>query len=306
MTSHHYFGGQWTEDKLSSLGKYLPAYTKIFKSNPRAQFLRTYYVDAFAGTGYRSLRQLPRVSKPNDLGLFSADMDDPTLDDPDAEAFGKGSARIALEVEPSFDNYIFVEQKSEHIQDLEYLRQQFPTKSSQISIVQDEANVFLQRWCTEMNWQRNRAIIFLDPYGMSVEWKTVEAIGKTKAVDLWILFPLGQAVNRLLTRNQPPEGQWARKLTSFFGTEEWKNAFYKPSLQGRLFDEEESLKKEANFDSISTFFVQRLETVFAKVAQNYRTLRNSRNVPIYLLYFAAANPKRATTAVGIANDILQG
>jgi three-Cys-motif partner protein len=157
-----------------------------------------------------------------------------------------------------------------------------------------------------MNWQKNRAIVFLDPYGMSVEWATVETIGKTKAADLWILFPLGQAVNRLLTRNGPPEGSWATKLTKFFGTEDWKTAFYRPDLQSSLFSDEQTLRKEANFDSISKFFVQRLEKVFAKVAPNYRTLRNSRNVPIFLLYFAAANPKGAATAVRIANHILGG
>ena len=43
-----------------------------------------------------------------------------------------------------------------------------------------------------------RAVLFLDPYGMEVEWDTMVAIAKTQAIDLWILFPLGIAVNRLL------------------------------------------------------------------------------------------------------------
>lgn len=54
-----------------------------------------------------------------------------------------------------------------------------------------------------MVWRsfRRRAVVFLDPFGMQVEWRTIERIGQTKAIDLWILFPLGVAVNRFLTKD---------------------------------------------------------------------------------------------------------
>lgn len=32
MTEHR-FGGAWTQEKLERIGKYLPAYTTIFKAN---------------------------------------------------------------------------------------------------------------------------------------------------------------------------------------------------------------------------------------------------------------------------------
>jgi len=301
VTLQHQFGGQWTEEKLNRLRKYLPAYTKIFQANERAKFLTTYYVDAFAGTGYRSIK-----GADNSVGQTLFGEDEITFEDQDAESFNQGSAKIALEVEPSFDNYIFVEQNSAHVEELENLQREFPTKANQITILQDDANTFLQMWCARTNWQRNRAIVFLDPYGMSVEWTTIEAVAKTKAIDFWILFPLGQAVNRLLIRKHPPEGAWANKLTRFFGTEDWKTEFYRPRQRVTLFEIEETLEKEANFESIGKFFVKRLESIFTKVAQNPLTLYNSRNVPIYLLCFAAGNPKGAPTAVRIANDILKG
>jgi len=301
VTLHHQFGGQWTEEKLNRLRKYLPAYTKIFKANERAQFLTTYYVDAFAGTGYRSVKGADNL-----VGQTLFGGDEITFEDQDAESFNQGSARIALEVEPSFDNYIFVEQNSAHVEELENLQREIPAKANQITILQNDANTFLQMWCAQTNWKMNRAIVFLDPYGMSVEWTTIEAVAKTKAIDLWILFPLGQAVNRLLIRKHPPEGAWANKLTRFFGTEDWKTEFYRPRQRVTLFEIEETLEKEANFESIGKFFVKRLESVFTKVAQNPLTLYNSRNIPIYLLCFAAGNPKGAPTAVRIANDILKG
>lgn len=33
--------------------------------------------------------------------------------------------------------------------------------------------------------------MFLDPYGMQVERETIDTIARTKAIDTWLLFPLG-------------------------------------------------------------------------------------------------------------------
>jgi three-Cys-motif partner protein len=294
--SSHQFGGRWTEEKLERLRKYLVAYTTIFKSNERASYLRTAFVDAFAGTGTFTMTR-----DTNDALLT----DSTDVYDEEAQSFQKGSAQIAIEVEPSFDQYLFVEKKAAHIHELEKLRSQFPNKADQIKIVQGDANVVLKEWCQQTDWHTNRAVVFLDPYGMAVEWRTIEAIAHTQAADLWILFPLGQAVNRLLTRSGPPSGAWAERLTQFFGTEEWKAAFYRPRQQLSLFDTEEALEKGVNLGGIGQYFVDRLSTIFAQVAENPLPLRNSRNVPIYLLCFAAANPKGAPTAVKIAQHILR-
>jgi three-Cys-motif partner protein len=50
----HKFGGDWTEIKLSRLHKYLKAYRHIFTRNEKARYFKTWYVDAFAGTGLRT------------------------------------------------------------------------------------------------------------------------------------------------------------------------------------------------------------------------------------------------------------
>src|SRR4029079_15745303 len=50
----HVFGGDWTNDKLERVRKYLREYTKIFSRNERASYFTTIYVDAFAGTGERA------------------------------------------------------------------------------------------------------------------------------------------------------------------------------------------------------------------------------------------------------------
>lgn len=53
------FGGGWTKQKLKVLRKYLSAYTTALKRQP----FKTAYIDAFAGTGYRELKDDRRGSK---------------------------------------------------------------------------------------------------------------------------------------------------------------------------------------------------------------------------------------------------
>jgi three-Cys-motif partner protein len=163
----------------------------------------------------------------------------------------------------------------------------------------------LQQWCRETDWNKNRAVVFLDPYGMQVDWSTFKAIAAGKAIDLWILFPLGQAVTRLLTSNGIPEGGQAQRLTRFFGTEDWKEAFYEEaSDQPTMFDMlggETGFAKRTNFDAIRRFFVDRLEKVFVGVFKKPLSLRNSEEVPLFLLCFAVSNPKGAKPALRIAN-----
>jgi three-Cys-motif partner protein len=289
------FGGPWTEEKLSRLRKYLAAYMAIFSNNPRAKLLKTIYVDAFAGTGFR--REIPAEASEGDL-LFDVSSDS------DAEALRKGSAQVALETIPSFSEYIFIEHNEEHAENLSDLRRRFPNIARRIKIIPEVANVYLLKWSRETDWNKMRAVVFLDPYGMQVEWATIEAMAGTKSIDLWVLFPLGVGVNRLLIKQRPPERSWADRLTRIFGTDAWRKAFYHESNQGDLFNITPDLIKDADFKTISRYWVNRLQSVFVDVARNPLPLRNSRNVPIYLLSFAAANPRGAKTAVKIAQDIL--
>lgn len=62
----------------------------------------------------------------------------------------------------------------------------------------DGCDVMRELCTTHKDWKRWRAVAFLDPYGMNVEADLLWRIGDTKAIDLWLLFPLGMGVNRLL------------------------------------------------------------------------------------------------------------
>jgi three-Cys-motif partner protein len=280
------FGGNWTQQKLEILSKYLRAYRKIFEKNDRARYFRITYVDAFAGTGV-----IPRPE-----WAFAELI--PSIAESEKE-FRKGSVRRALEVDPPFHHYLFIERDRIKCQELVALRDEFPNRS--IEIVNDDANVALLRWCHQMDTRKERAVVFLDPFGASVEWNVIEAIAMTRAVDLWILFPYG-AVNRMLTRDRKPSPSWSEKLTRIFGTGAWEDRFYSSSLSTSILDPDQEIElvyKTADRNSVIEFFVERLRTVFAEVSKP-GLLFNSKSL-LFVLFFAGNNK----TGLKIANDLLR-
>ncbi len=284
------FGGSWTEEKLIRVSKYLRAYATIMSK----QTFKFAYIDAFAGTGYRIGEKDPETSEE----LFPEFAEKETAD------FLKGSAKIALEVSPRFDKYIFIEKEKVGAHALEGLKEEHPMLAADINVVTQDANTYLTELCRKRSWATHRAVIFLDPYGMEVEWSTIELIGATKAIDLWLLFPLGVAVNRLLKRDGEINESVRQKLDRFFGTREWLSYFYRDEKSETLFGPKSEKKKVVDFEGIATYFVSRLKTVFVGVAENPLPLLNSKNNPLYLLCFAAGNEKGSPTALKIAQDIL--
>mgnify|MGYP005852238865 CR=1 FL=1 len=290
MGSNQHFGGDWTIEKLERVKKYLQAYTTIMNK----QVFKFAYIDAFAGTGY------VEFSKEEDQGPGLIE-----LAEEEPQCFIHGSARIALQVRPRFQKYVFIEKSNKRCHELYKLKDNFPELASDIKIINGEANSIIQKICKEVNWRTNRALLFLDPYGMQVKWETLVAIAETKAIDLWILFPLGVAVNRMLKKDGQINELWLSRLDEIFGTREWYDAFYKTKTSSTLFGNVEQTEKVAKIDDIGKYFVSRLKTIFTDVAENPLPLYNSRNNPLFLLCFAVGNPKGAPTAIKIAKHILK-
>lgn len=288
------FGGDWTEQKLECVSKYLRAYTTIMSK----QQFNFAYIDAFAGTGYREMEN----DEDTDELMF------PDLVSPEVANFHDGSARNALEVEPPFMKYVFIEKNINRYAELEKLKKEFLHKGefsgNMIECRHEDANEYLKDLCGK-NWKSHRALVFLDPYGMQVEWRTIESIAQTQAIDLWILFPLG-TVNRLLKRNGEIRPALRARLDLFFGEPDWYDVFYQLAKQISLFDEEQWQKTGNIFTTIEQYFIGRLQGIFNGVATNPLPLRNSKNVPLYLLCFAAGNKNGAPIAVKIAQEILEG
>lgn len=299
MTSTHRFGGDWTDAKLDVLAKYLKSYSTALEGKPTATNpFRRAYIDAFAGTGTRTARE----SEPNSLTealLF------PDLAAPAPQKLLDGSARRALQVEPHFDKYIFIERSPERCSQLEGLRSDFPQLASNIDVRQGEANEVIRELCASpTKWKSRRAVLFLDPYGMQVEWRTIEAIAATKAIDLWLLVPLGMGMNRLAPKSGNLPESWRQRMNSFLGTSDWYDEFYKTETTLTLFGDEQKQVK-ASMSVMARYFNERLKQVFAGVAEEPGVLWNSANNPLYLFCFAVGNEKGKDIALRIANHLLR-
>ena len=172
VNSWHEFGGQHTDLKLWVVEEYLKAYAKALKRH----FSKLWYIDAFAGTGRRTVRHEPRVGDLLDVAI------------PERIEQRRGSAQIAIDVTPQFDRIVFMESKPSHCAALRELAQRRSDRD--ILIVEADANQAIQSAIGQGNWDRTRAVMFLDPYGMDVEWATLKAVAATRAIDVWYLFPL--------------------------------------------------------------------------------------------------------------------
>jgi three-Cys-motif partner protein len=292
------FGGAWTEEKLNALEDYLRAYLKIFTSNVKASKLTRHYVDAFAGSGLREVK----CTAPTSLSLKFSDTDAESAGE--VAGYADGSARKVLSLESAFHHYWMIEKDPSHADSLRaMIKTDFPERAATCEVVPGDANEFLARWCDGLQWN-DRAVVFLDPYGMAVNWETIIRLGKTEKVDLWMLFPVSSVI-RMLPNAGPPNEAWSRRLNSFFGTEDWRTTFYlDDSPQAGLFSDPAPLTRNVDAEAVANFVLGRLKEHFVDVAPKPLALYNSRRSPLFHLVFAASNPRGAKAALNIANYII--
>ena len=290
----HSFGGDWTREKLERVRKYLAAYVQILKNRPYSYA----YIDAFAGTGY--------INSKNGENLTDEEFQIalPELLESEVKEFVDGSARVALQIEPRFKKYIFIEKSKAKVTQLEAIKHDFPEQSKDIEVIHADANQTLLEICGR-SWAKSRAVLFLDPYGMQIPWRTIEKIASTEAIDLWYLFPIGVAINRLLKRDGNISNSVRNRLAQAFGETTWFETFYRISQTSDIFGKNNILlEKTADFETIKEYFITRLESIFPGVAKNPLWLTNSKNTPLYLLCFACGNRHAAKVATKIAQEIL--
>lgn len=305
---HEGWGGSWTEQKLAALEDYIHAYLTIMHGNENAKWFTKIYLDGFAGSGRRYTRKTkkPTLQEQELIPEVSTEVEREEL-----REYMEGSALRVLRVEEPapFDRYIFIDIDPKETQKLQQqLSTQFPNRN--IEIVTQDANTYIQNWCSQMG-AFDRAVVFLDPFGLQVEWKTIQAIAETGKIDCWLLIPLGVGLLRMLPHNNMISEQNQKILTRFFGTEEWQERFYQRSEALVLPFEEDEFRQDEYYrvdkSRIAQFIIERLRLVFPSegVIKEPLVLRNSKNNPIYLFAFAAGNPKGAPIAVKIAQYIIE-
>jgi three-Cys-motif partner protein len=269
------FGGNWTEAKMEIVVSYAKAYLKIMN---KQSWVKTMYFDGFAGSGI--------------------------IETDENEEVKKGTAlRILDIVEPSpFDLYYFVELDEVHKNELEK-RIQENYFGRNAHVVNADCNDKLIRMAEFLKQNKNfRALIFIDPYGMSVNWSSIEVL-KDLGVDLWILVPTGIGISRLLKNDGNISDAWFSKLEKFLGLaqQEIKDHFYKTKEQNTLFGLETFMEKEKNtVNKAGELYKQRLNTIFKFVSESF-VMKNSTNSIMYHFMMATNN----SNGLKIANDVIK-
>lgn len=79
---------------------------------------------------------------------------------------------------------------------------------------------------------------------MQVQWKTIEELAATKAIEIFLNFPVGMAIQRLLRRH--PEKFTAaqrNRLDEYFGSPEWITELYKGQKKQKTFFGDDDLQE---------------------------------------------------------------
>lgn len=251
--SEHHFGGPWTEIKLEAVEYYLKFYTRALNKK-----FELWYIDAFAGSGDRTIEI-------ETGGLLEGT---PALVEVQARA---GSAKRALLVDPPFQKFLLIEKSRARATALATLREIYPDRD--ITVECCDSNEALLRLLSTPPWSsaRNytsRGVLFLDPYGMTVPWSTLEMIANSKALDVWYLFPLGGVVRQLANRMENVDDHKAASLDRVLGTTEWRSEFYvRTEAQDMFEDRVEKVEKVANGQAIEAWFPDRLRRLFPYVSE---------------------------------------
>jgi three-Cys-motif partner protein len=287
-SSDHEFGGVSTDLKLSLVEGYLRAFTTAL----RGKFSELWYLDAFAGTGERTVRHAAK----------EGDLFDPATDERIERH--RGSAQIAIDVSPAFDRLIFMDINPKHCEALRELRLKHSDR--QIHVLEGNANEAIQRVLRNRPWDGIRGVMFLDPYGMSVNWETLGSIRATEAIDVWYLFSLsGLFRQAALDRGAVDQSKHAA-ITRVLGTNEWETAFYRKTEKLDLFGQiDEEHARVADVEAMEAFVWTRLSTLFPKVLKPFR-LKDNRGISQFALFFCISNPdpRAIGLATRIANHIL--
>lgn len=286
--------GPWAREKLECLGKYLGAYTTILS---KQKWLKGYfYIDAFAGPGYLKVRQ-DGTDDPAQQSLL--DVSEHAVSDAGEAEYISGSPRVALDIQHPFTDYVFIELDKVRIKQLEILKAERKDPKTRIHVREEDCNKYLLELLARnrSQWSQWRGVVFLDPFGMHVPWDTIAALGKTGAIEVFVNFPVGMAIQRLLPRSGQFTTKQRTKLDSYFGTDEWYELLYS-SEQDLLGDN--ITKAKDSGDRLVKWYRQRLKEVFGYVT-TAREIQDTRGRPLYYLIFAGPNK----TGVRIANKVLK-
>jgi three-Cys-motif partner protein len=258
--------GYWSEVKLDIIREYAAAYSRILSAQDSLPFQHV-YIDAFAGAG------LHRSRKSGELV--------------------PGSPLNALRINPPFQEYHLIDIRPEKVNSLREL----VGSRENVFIYEGDCNQFLlEKVFPRVRYKEyRRGLCILDPYGLHVDWKIVEAAGQMKTIDMFLNFPVADMNRNVLWHEREKvTPEQVERMTAFWGDESWRKIAY--STTRNLFGFPE---KEPN-EAVAQAFRERLRSVagFSNVPEPL-PMRNSNNAIVYYLFFASQKGSGEKIAIDI-------
>lgn len=259
--------GYWSEIKLEIIKKYASAYTNIMS---KQSWCKGYvYIDAFAGAGKHISRKTGELVP--------------------------GSPLNALNVEPPFTEYHFIDLDEERADVFNEIAKENPSVHSYHGdcndiLIKDIFPILLYE-------SFRRALCILDPYGLQLKWETIKAAAELKTVDIFINFPI-MDINRNVLFEDPAKAkpEDIERMNAFWGDESWKQLLYR-KLE-TLFGDTRHVRIE-DYQTLAKEFCKRLKQIGFNDVPEPILMRNVKGGPLYYLCFAS----QKSVAKGIVNDI---
>lgn len=263
--------GPWARQKLDGLEAYLNAYTTALKWQP----FELVYIDAFAGAGKSKLRDSWAESGESSAPLLDLDLE------AQEEQFIEGSPRRALGIRTPFNRCYFFDADPSRVELLNALKSEYPDRQIEISV--GDGNAQIRGLLPNLQRPNIKGVAFLDPYGHHLHWETLRHLGLTKKFEVIVNFPLGMAINRLITKTGEMRESWRSELDLCFGSNEWENLVYADKVD--LFGNTVRSKVDDAAQRLLQYYNGRLKGLFGYVAKP-SVVRNSQGMPIYYMLWA--------------------
>ena len=263
--------GIWSEVKLAIIREYASAYARIMEARRREKIrsLSWIYIDAYAGPGYH-------------LSKTSGEL-------------VEGSPLIALNTQPPFHEYHFIDSEEGRARQL---RELAGPRTDVFTYSEDCNEVLLDRVFPRAKYDEyKRALCLLDPYNIDLKWEVIEAAGKSKSIEIFMNFMI-MDINRNALRRNPDQSIASKvaQMTRLWADDSWKDAGY--DQVPTLF--EESVPQKVSNERFAEAFRQRLEKKAGfKYVPKPMPMKTKNNSVIYYLYFAS----QKEAGMDIVNDI---
>jgi len=248
--------GYWSEVKLDLVRKYAQAYSAIMSK--QATIGAYLYIDGFAGAGVHLSRSTGE--------------------------FIPGSPLNALNVDPPFSEYHFVDLDGGRAENLRSLAQ----GRDNVCVHEGDCNAILRRdvFPRARYADYRRALCLLDPYGLHLQWEVIKSAGESRSIEIFLNFPI-MDINMNVLKHDPKrvdEHQRAR-MDAYWGDRTWEEAAYrkKRSLFGDID------QKTTNREVVAAFRDRLVQVAGFEYVPEPMPMRNNSGAVVFYLFFASPN-----------------